>query len=77
MSGFYCAKEAQYYRQVIRTCGEVILPGQQMILMPTGSSVTTDVDVSSYISWRQNTFTFKDLYVKEALGLMSRWYGVT
>ncbi|WP_047246215.1 FecR family protein [Maribacter thermophilus] len=53
-------------------------PNQQGVFHKNlGSISKKEVDTSKFINWQKGILKFSDITVKEALGIMEKWYGVT
>lgn len=57
---------------------ELMLKPNQKATLDTekGVSVKTDVDVTSYLAWTHNNFTYLDYNVKHMLLDLEKWYGI-
>jgi len=55
-----------------------LLPNEQGVFHKKSDSISkNDVDTNSLINWQKGLLKFNDITVKEALGMLEKWYGVT
>lgn len=53
-----------------------IHPGEDAHLQPDGNFILTEVNLDSYIYWKDGYFYFDDITLKEIMQSLGRWYNV-
>lgn len=54
----------------------MLKPGQQLSREQNGGIVVREVDVESYVAWKNRRFVFEDDRLEEVLRKLERWYNV-
>ena len=53
-----------------------LIPGEDAHLQPDGRFIMTEVDLDSYIYWKDGFFYFDDITLKDIMENIGRWYNV-
>lgn len=53
-----------------------LTPGEDAHLQPDGNFIMTEVDLDSYIYWKDGFFYFDDVTLKDIMENIGRWYNV-
>ena len=53
-----------------------LIPGEDAHLQPDGNFIMTEVDLDSYIYWKDGFFYFDDVTLKDIMENIGRWYNV-
>lgn len=53
-----------------------LYPGEDAHLQPDGNFVLTEVDLDSYVYWKDGYFYFDDVTLKDIMQNLGRWYNV-
>ncbi|MFD2582404.1 FecR family protein [Pedobacter vanadiisoli] len=55
---------------------QLLKPGQQALVDPSGIKVNTNFDMEAVMAWRNDLFIFKDMEIKEIARQLTRWYDI-
>lgn len=53
-----------------------LIPGEDAHLQPDGNFIMTEVDLDSYIYWKDGYFYFDDTTLKDIMENIGRWYNI-
>lgn len=53
-----------------------LYPGEDAHLQPDGNFILTEVDLDSYVYWKDGYFYFDDITLKDIMQNLGRWYNV-
>lgn len=53
-----------------------LYPGEDAHLQPDGNFILTEVELDSYVYWKDGYFYFDDITLKEIMQNLGRWYNV-